>query len=362
MEKVVAQEVIDPLFLKSENEILTRFIEKELSKSGVDMKKESLTHLEKKKLVATIISALINLILIIVFKVFHYPTFFLLVLCLVNFIIWLKFTVSEMKDFFIKEIKMRPDESFSDIIAPQLYDRCKNQRGLRLFIYVGCTALIPLLMFWSSHIFYEDGPGGKYVRFYTEGFFSEDNVEIPQMIDGKFVVGIRGDVFKNTSIEFVKLPDNIDTIRGHAFENCENLQTINLPKKLKYIGGYCFAGCQNLNLIDIPESVGEIGGYCFADCKNLDKIVLPEGIKEIRGNCFAGSGIRKLSLPNSVERIGGHAFEGILLDTLIVPESVKSIGSSAFRDCKNLRLVIMSEDCDCSERAFKNSPVKIQYY
>jgi len=76
MEKVVAQEVIDPLFLKSENEILTRFIEKELSKSGVDMKKESLTHLEKKKLVATIISALINLILSIVFKAFHYPTFF----------------------------------------------------------------------------------------------------------------------------------------------------------------------------------------------------------------------------------------------------------------------------------------------
>ena len=65
MENNTTQQVIDPLFLKPENEILQNYINGELSKNNFDIKKESLSHLEKKKLTATLISAPINLILIL---------------------------------------------------------------------------------------------------------------------------------------------------------------------------------------------------------------------------------------------------------------------------------------------------------
>jgi hypothetical protein len=80
--------VIDPLFLKSENVILTDIINRELDKNGFDIKKDSLAHIEKKKLTATLISGPINLIIIVLFSVFHYGGFWAAVLIGVSFGIW----------------------------------------------------------------------------------------------------------------------------------------------------------------------------------------------------------------------------------------------------------------------------------
>jgi len=342
MENNTTQQVIDPLFLKSENEILQNYINGELSKNNFDIKKESLSHLEKKKLTATLISAPINLILIIVFRVFHYSQFWLILLIIINFLIWRKFTKAPVTDFFIKEIKSRPDENFSDVIAPQLYDRCKNGKLLRAGIFILCTFLIPMLMFLKPHVFYEDYQNEKYVRFYTEGLMSEANLIIPDEVDGKKVVGLRGDVFNSTDLVSVTLPDAIDTIRGHAFEDCEYLETVNMPKKLKYIGGYAFNNCKKLKEVHLPKQIGEIHGYTFANCQNLRIVEFEE--------------------PSSVTRIGGHAFQNTALMEIKIPESVTEIGSSAFRDCRYLSKAYVPENCMMNERAFKNSPTTITKY
>ena len=342
MENNNTQQVIDPLYLKSENEILQTYINGELSKINFDTKKESLSHLEKKKLTATLISAPINLILIIVFQVFHYTVIGLIFLIFINFLIWRKFTKAPVTDFFIKEIKSRPDENFSDVIAPQLYDRCKNARLLRALIYVACTFLLPALIFLKPHVFYEDSPEGKYVRFYTEGLMSEDNLIIPDEVDGKKVVGLRGDVFNSTSLKSVTLPDNIDTIRGHAFEDCTELETINFPKKLKYIGGYAFKNCKKITEVTIPKNITRIAGNTFENCERLQTVKFEE--------------------PSMLSEISAHAFQNTALKSIKLPESVKDIGSSAFRDCRKLTEALVPEDCRINERAFEHSPVKITKY
>lgn len=404
------QPVIDPLFVgKSEAQILDGIIDRELTASGFDVKNDSLTHFEKKKLTATLISAPINLIIITLFRTFHYSNFSAIVLILINFWIWHKFQKSDLKAFLTKEIKARPDEKFSDVIAPQLYDKCKNQKWLRLGIIVAFTFLIPALMFLKPHIFYEDAPDGKYVRFYTEGLTGGESLVIPDEIDGIPVKGIRGDVFNSTNLVSVTLPNSIDTLRGHAFEGCEDLMEINLPKNLKYIGGHAFDGCYMLSHVDFPPSLRYIGGYAFNECVSMtisdlpsemdsigayafcgcfgiEKITLPKNLTEIHAFTFSRTGLQEITIPASVQRIGEQAFALTCLNKLIfedksqlvrigsraffdteltevvIPPSVKEIRGSAFRSCKNLKSASIPKSCNLADKVFKDSPTTVTEY
>ena len=401
--------VIDPLFLKSEDEILTGILTRELDKCGFDIKKDSLAHIEKKKLTATLISGPINLIIIVLFRVFHYGGFWAAVLIGVSFGIWRKFQKSDLSAFLIKEIKGRPDEKFSDVIAPQLYDKCSNQKWIRLGILAACTFLIPVLLFLKPHIFYEDAPDGKYVRFYTEGLMDSETLTIPETVDDKPVKGIRGDVFCSTDLVSVTLPNTIDTIRGHAFEDCHMLTTINLPTSLRSLGGHAFDGCNNLQHVVFPQSLRHIGGYAFNECSNLTisdfpqvmdsiggfafrncyeikAITLPTTITKIHAYCFSGTRIQSITIPASVEDISEQAFSSTCLKEIIfeepshlkrigsrsffrtdleeveVPPSVKEIRGSAFRECRKLRSAKIPKDCDVAEKAFKDSPTNVERY
>ncbi|MBR6178776.1 MAG: leucine-rich repeat protein [Bacteroidales bacterium] len=407
--KAQPEQVIDPLFLKSENEILNGLIERECEKVGFDIKRDSLNHFEKKKLTATLISAPINLIIIILFRTFHYADWVAVFLILINFLIWRKFQKSDVNTFLVKEIKLRQREKFSDVIAPQLFEKCKNQKWLRIAILAAFTFVIPIIMFFKPHIFYEDAPDGKYVRFYTEGLTGSEELVIPETVDGVTVKGIRGDVFRNTSLERVTLPNTIDTIRGHAFEGCSQLQSINIPTNVKSIGAYAFSECENLLYVEFPESLKHIGAYAFNHCEQLSinnlpqqmdsigayafqscwkikELTLPDNLTEIHAFCFSGTRITSITIPASVERIGEQAFSNTDLETLIfednsqltrigsraffftkltevtIPPSVKEIRGSAFRECHNLTKATIPQDCEVADKAFKASPTEIERY
>lgn len=404
------QPLIDPMFeYKSETAILDEFLERELAATGFDSKNDSLTHFEKKKLTATLISAPINLIIIVLFRTFHYWEGMAVLLIIINYCIWHKFQTSDVIAFLRKEVMARQDEKFSDVIAPQLYDKCKNQKWLRLSILAGFTFLLPALMFLKPHIFYEDAPDGKYVRFYTEGLTGGESLVIPDEIDGIAVKGIRGDVFRDTDLKSVTLPNSIDTLRGHAFEGCDNLREINLPKNLKYIGGHAFDGCEQLEHVDFPPTLRFIGGYAFNECKNMTindlpsemdsiggyafcgcfgikQITLPNNLTEIRAYSFSQTGIEKIVIPASVQRIGEQAFSLTYLKELefeqgsqlkrigsrafydteltevVIPPSVEEIRGSAFRKCKHLTSAKIPKGCTLADKVFKESPVEVVEY
>ncbi len=407
--KTQPQQVIDPLFLKSEDAILTGLIQRECEKIGFDTSKHTLAQFEKKKMTATFISAPINLIIIVLFRTFHYADWVAVVLIAINLLIWRKFQKSDTVDFLKMEIRRRPLEKFSDVIAPQLYDRCSNKRWFRIILLVACTFILPIIMFFQPHIFYEDAPDGKYVRFYTEGLTGSEELVIPETVDGVTVKGIRGDVFRNTSLERVTLPNTIDTIRGHAFEGCSQLLSINIPTNVKSIGAYAFSECENLLYVEFPESLKHIGAYAFNHCEQLSinnlpqqmdsigayafqscwkikELTIPENLTEIHAFCFSGTGITSITIPASVERIGEQAFSNTDLETLIfednsqltrigsraffftkltevtIPPSVKEIRGSAFRECHHLTKATIPQDCEVADKAFKASPTEIERY
>lgn len=407
--KAQPQQVIDPLFLKSEDEILNGIISRECEKAGFDTSKHTLAQFEKKKMTATYISAPINLIIFIIFRTFHYSLWIALVLIFINFLIWNKFQKSDTLVFLKREIKMRSREKFSDVIAPLLYDKCNDKKWIRRILMLAFTVVLPVAMFLTPHVFYEDTDDGVHVRFYTEGFINNTELVIPETIDGKPVTGIRGDVFRRTALEKVTLPNSIKIIRGHAFDGCEDLKEINLPtnlkslgayafnecrllervefpKELTYIGGYAFNGCWQLHINDLPQQMDSIGGYAFNYCKNIYEITLPKNITEIHAYCFSSTSIKTITIPATVERIGEQAFSYSSLEKvnfekgsklrrigsraffqtrlteIVIPPSVEEIRGSAFRSCFKLETAKIPKGCEVADKAFKDSPTKIEEY
>ena len=68
------------------------------------------------------------------------------------------------------------------------------------------------------------------------------------------------------------LPENIDSIGGHAYAENQNLFYANIPNNIDKLGPGAFANCLKLKIVSIPTSVKEIGFNCFFNCVSLERI------------------------------------------------------------------------------------------
>jgi uncharacterized protein YjdB len=214
-------------------------------------------------------------------------------------------------------------------------------------------------------------------------------VDIPSEIDGKKVISIGEDAFREFSIgdeEFrdfsgltsIKIPDSVTTIGNNAFRGCSSLTDIKIPDSVTSIGFYAFRGCIGLTGISIPKSVTSIDGSAFEDCSGLENItveygnttydsrnncnaiieissntliigckntIIPDDVTAIGALSFSGcSGLINITIPNSVTSIGHDAFLGCTgLMVLSIPKSVTSIDYSTFVDCSGLNSIIVED-------------------
>ena len=378
--------IIEPEYLKSENQIIEDIINQELQRNNYDG--NDIKAVERKRLRLTIIFSILNFIFVALIF-FHLPKYVYL-LEVVNVFIYLSFmkkynTVQYIK----KELKARPDDEISDIVSSIIAGGTVN-KNKKFMVSISCvviSTLLPLLIFINPIIFYEPYEDGYSVRFYATGLTNSKTITIPEEHNGKPVLGVRGDAFANISfLEEVNLPDTIKEIRGKAFKNDKKLTNIKLPENLTYLGGGAFKNCKSLESITIPKGVTEINGETFVNCESLDSVVLhdditsihgetfincislreinlPSKITEIRGNTFQYcSSLRKIDIPTGVVRIG-HAFEGCSdLEEVNLPSTLKEIGSSAFRECSSLyEITIPKNTTSIAENAFKDSPTNKNY-
>lgn len=83
------------------------------------------------------------------------------------------------------------------------------------------------------------------------------NVSVPSVIDGKPVVVIGREAFRNTGVESVILPDSVETIGWFAFWGCHRLGKITISSGVKKIDYGAFEGCPSLTIICEKESFAE---------------------------------------------------------------------------------------------------------
>ena len=342
--RIVHAEDFDPMFAMSEEDCVEEFIKREMQCAGITEEQNLIPEdMLRRKNILNVIFAVLLFVYISLFF-FHFPTktYVIGFLILAVYALW---TGSYgLMRYLKKEIKSRPQEKVSNIVMNVKSSLVPDYSKKLKWILMAVAVAGSLLLFSKPRIFYEQADDGYYVRFYTYGVTNMTTAAIPDTYQGEKVVGLRGNTFSNMPfLKEVTLPDSITEIRGQAFKNCKKLERVTLPENLTYLGG-----------------------EAFYHCSSLEEVKLPAGLTEIRGNTFEEcSSLLRIEIPDNVTRIGGHAFYGntSLEEVVISPDSkLQQIGSSAFRCCDSLREITLPRDVSVNERAFKETPVRIDYY
>lgn len=342
--RIVHAEDFDPLFAMPEEDCVEGFIKREMQRAGITEEQNLIPEdmLRRKNILNAILAVLLFVYISLFF--FHFPmkTYVIGLLILVVY----AFLASryQLIKYLKKEIRSRSQEKISNIVmnvkASMVPDYSKKLKWVLMAVAVAGS----LLLFSKPRIFYEQADDGYYVRFYVYGLTNMTTATIPDTYQGEKVVGLRGNTFSNMPfLSEVTLPDSITEIRGQAFKNCRSLERVTLPEHLTYLGGEAFYHCSSLEEVNLPAGLTEIRGNTFEECTSLLRI----------------------EIPDNVTRIGGHAFYGntSLEEVVISPDSkLQQIGSSAFRCCDSLREITLPRGVSVNERAFKETPVRIDYY
>ena len=319
--RIVHAEDFDPLFAMSEEDCVEGFIKREMQRAGITEEQNLIPEdmLRRKNILNAILAVLLFVYISLFF--FHFPmkTYVIGLLILVVY----AFLTSryQLIKYLKKEIRSRSQEKISNIVmnvkASMVPDYSKKLKWALMAVAVAGS----LLLFSKPRIFYEQADDGYYVRFYVYGLTNMTTATIPDTYQGEKVVGLRGNTFSNMPfLSEVTLPDSITEIRGQAFKNCRSLEEVNLPAGLTEIRGNTFEECSSLLRIEIPDNVTRIGGHAFYGNTSLEEVVISPDSK------------------------------------------LQQIGSSAFRCCDSLREITLPRGVSVNERAFKETPVRIDYY
>lgn len=195
---------------------------------------------------------------------------------------------------------------------------------------------------YTSPFQVEDDMGGVLITGYTG--FNDKKVTIPSTINGKTVIGIWNEVFKNcTELQEVYFEEGCRYICNSVFEDCKNLKKVRLPKSLKEIGRKAFANCSSIIELAIPPNVDTIGDYAFWCCRGLNKIYLPNKLRYISMSMLNDTAISEIEIPESVMHIGHSALSNTNLKEIVLHRNIKSIDSYAF-EIQSLEKVTIPTD------------------
>ena len=233
--------------------------------------------------------------------------------------------------------------------------------------------------------------GGNSVRI-IEYVGDRDNwtVRIPPRIRGLPVTHIGEEVFRDSNLITVIIPNTVTYIGAGAFRN-SNLTSVTIPNNVTHIGADAFANNQ-LTSVTIGNSVTEIGSSAFAN-NQLTSVTIPASVTNMGIVPFYGSpGLTAINvapnnpsfssangvlfnrdgttllqwpagrsdsivIPNTVTTIGRSAFNGLQLTSITIPNNVTEIGIRAFRNNRLTNVTIPNSVTIIGERAFAENDI-----
>lgn len=189
----------------------------------------------------------------------------------------------------------------------------------------------------ASDFEYKEEDGKIVLKSYTG---SATEIVIPSAIDGKDVVAIGKQCFRNKSkITKLVCPGTLIEIREEAFLNCGGLSEIILNEGLQQIGEKAFLTCTSLEKIDFPESLTSIGDLSFG-LSGLTEITIPATLDELAEGCFCATDITAITIPSNIKALRKGALSDCPnLEKVIIEEGLEIIEEDVFRGCTALKEV-----------------------
>ena len=210
-----------------------------------------------------------------------------------------------------------------------------------------------------------DEAGNAVITKYTG---SDTICHIPETLDGRTVVSIEGSNSKSAfedcaNLQYVLLPDTIQSIGQFAFFKCESLISVSLPESLTSIEHSAFKDCTSLEDIVFPDAITYIGGSAFHGCLSLQDITLPRNLEKMQAMAFAYcTALTSVFCSDSLAYIDAGTFKGCTsLKKVTLPGSLDRIGLAAFQDCKELSSIALSEHIKVIEHAAFEGCQKLDY-
>lgn len=231
---------------------------------------------------------------------------------------------------------------------------------------------------------------------------SDEEVFIPQTLDGVPVTGIGKAFWSSDTVVSVVIPEGIENIADNAFSFCTNLSSVQFPQSLKNIGRQAFLSCRRLSQcalpdqvtlgvgaftdtpflkdqkllvhggvvydcdlnaerVEIPEGVTAIADNAFNGCNKLTEVIIPEGVTSIGDYAFLGcTALKKVGIPSTAEYIGKSCFRYCrALEHAVLPDGLKKIEENTFLSCNSLsELIIPDSVTEIGESAFASTKLK----
>ncbi len=174
-----------------------------------------------------------------------------------------------------------------------------------------------------------------------------------------------------SKLKAVKIPDSVTkyTENKAMFTSCSSLEFVQLSKNVNTIPGSMFENCTSLKAISIPEGVTIMGNKSLRNCTSLEAIYLPSTLTTLgtedsgtdKGVFYQSKKIYFVDEPFNV-------FDGDTLigDSFVMPEKpsvyfmpkdLNYLGNSEFQDCKALNSCIVFPEgvtslATCAQGAF----------
>ena len=178
------------------------------------------------------------------------------------------------------------------------------------------------------------------------------DVVIPETINGKPVVTIGNEAFRDRDLTSVVIPNSVTSIGDYAFEN-DHLDSVVLPSSITSIGHSAFS-TNNLTSIVIPENVTTIEQHTFRN-NHLTSVTLPSNLTTIKNYAFANNSITSITLPNTLTSVGEYAFNSNSISSLTTPSSLTTINRYAFANNNISTLNLTNGVETIKESAFYNN-------
>ena len=216
------------------------------------------------------------------------------------------------------------------------------------------TSDITLYARWNEH--YTEGldirladSGTEYIVVHYTG--TEDDVVVPASYFGLPVTGIGDyafakDIFEETYIRTIALPETLVTIGANAFDGCKNLSAICIPAAVSTIEKEAFGGCAALSSVEFAgEEIATIGNRAFENCTALAQIVIPDSVYSLGAYAFYYCiSLTDVTLGEQVSVIPKETFRDCRnLENVTVKGTVTAIYDSAFQGCSSLSAFEMKE-------------------